>query len=214
MVKASFYNNPFIGLYLRASDKLFLCPPISSEKLKASAREALGVEPVELFIDNSPLLGIFTAMNSNGIVLPSLARDESTGVLRKAGLNVCFIDRLSPGNNIAANDKGAVVSSYVPRDDLAKIRDCLGVEVHQMRTSFNPATTTVATNRGLLAYNELTATELKRLEAIFKVRGVNGTSNMGVQFNSLGVVANSHGALIGQLTSGFESQKIYEALTG
>jgi translation initiation factor 6 (eIF-6) len=37
---------------------------------------------------------------------------------------------------------------------------------------------------------------------------------MGVPFVGMGVVANSKGALVGHATSGFEVQRIYEALFG
>ena len=170
---------------------------------------------MKLFINSSPLLGLFAAMNSNGVVLPSFADEDEKKQLRQAGLNVHTLERLSPGNNLVVNDKGGLAGEKVPRLELGKLSDCLGVEVQQMRFGDFPlAPSTVVTNKGLLAYNELTELELKRLETLFGVRGANGTSNMGVYFNSLGVVANSRGALIGSKTSGFESQKIFEALGG
>jgi translation initiation factor 6 len=213
--KASFYNNPFVGLYLRASDRLVLSPPTISAKLLEQVEDALAVPVLKLFVNSSPLLGVFCAMNSNGVVLPSFADERECKELRKAGLNVCTIERLSPGNNIAANDHAGVVGEKMPRAELGKLSDCLGVEVHHPRFGEFPlAPTTVVTNKGLLAYNELTELELKKLEHIFGVKGVNTTSNMGVYFNSLSVVANSNGAIVGGLTSGVETQKIYEALGG
>ncbi len=214
LVRASFYNNPFIGLYLRASDELFLCPPTSQPKLLSLATEALGLEPLKLFVDNSPLLGVFVAANSSGAVLPSFAGRDEIRKLKAAGVNVCLLDNLAPGNNVLANDFGALASERVPKEKLRELGDVLGVEVHRQRFATSIPPTAAVTNKGLYAYNELSATELKRLESIFKVRGLNGTSNMGVHFNSLGVVANSNGGLVGSLTSGFEVQKIYEALSG
>lgn len=215
LVKTSFYNNPFIGLYLRASDKLVLCPPTASEKLVLQARESLAVEPIELFVNNSPLLGVFTAVNSNGVVLPSFAENNEAKKLKRLGLNVCFLEKLAPGNNILVNDHAALASEKVSKQELRMLRDCFGVEVLQQRfAGFPLASTTVVTNKGLLAYNEITALELKKLEKTFSVRGASGTSNMGVVFNSLGVIANSKGALVGMRTSGFEAQRIFEALFG
>jgi len=213
--KAAYFNNPFIGLYLRASDRLVLCPPTISSKLLEQLEDALAVPVLKLFINSSPLLGLFSAMNSNGVVLPSFADGDEKKALRMAGLNVCTMERLSPGNNLVANDRAAVAAARVSRTDLRKLSDCLGVEVHHPRfADFPLATSTVVTNKGLLAYNELTGLELKKLEAIFGVKGANCTCNMGVYFNSLGVVANSNGAIVGSQTSGFEMQRIYEALGG
>lgn len=192
-----------------------MCPPTISHKLLEQLEDALAVPVLKLFINSSPLLGVFAAMNSNGVVLPSFADEDEKIALRNAGLNVHTLERLSPGNNIVANDKGALAGEKMPRLELGKLSDCLGVEVQQMRFGDFPlATSTVVTNKGLLAYNELTEVELKRLESVFGVKGANGTSNMGVYFNSLSVVANSNGALVGSRTSGFESQKIFEALGG
>jgi len=46
-------------------------------------------------------------MNSNGVVLPNVARDEEIQALRKAGLNV-YVSKdkhNAIGNNVAANNK-------------------------------------------------------------------------------------------------------------
>jgi len=134
-------------------------------------------------------------------------------LLKKRGLNVFSLEALSPGNNVVANDKGALASNRVQKKDLKKISDCLGVEVFQQRFATPTViSSTVATNKGLLVHNDFTETETKFLEKILGARGLQATVNHGVLFNSLGVVANSKGAVVGEATSGFEVQRIYEAL--
>ncbi|MEW5955684.1 MAG: translation initiation factor 6, partial [Candidatus Micrarchaeota archaeon] len=71
----------------------------------------------------------------------------------------------------------------------------------------------VVTNKGLFACNEASDEELKELEKIFGVPAGKGTANLGSPCNGLCMAANSHGAAVGELTTGFEVQRIYEALS-
>ena len=211
--RASFYNNSFLGMFFRASDELLLAPPNSPHKCLQSAEEALGVPVHRTWLAQSNLLGVFSAMNSRGVVLSPLAEKSEVAALRKLGLNSMLLSGLSPGNNVLANDRAALASHRVDKKMLKKIGDCLGVEVVQHRFG-TPSliTSSVVTNRGLLTHNELTDTELKFLEKMFGVRGVQGTVNAGAVFNGLGIVANKNGAVAGEATTGFEMQRIYEAL--
>lgn len=216
VTKTAFYNNPFIGLFLKASDKLALAPKNSPHKLLLQAEETLGVPCEKIFVDNSHLVGTMIAMNSHGAVVSQSAQHEEISFLKKQGLNVFKLGKFSPGNTILCNDKAAIVNERIDHHSVAKIGECLGVPAiqHRLAGMGALATTSVVTNRGLLAYNELTDTEIKFLEKTFGVRGNVGTSNLGVPFNSLGVAANSHGALVGMQTTGFETQRIFEALFG
>lgn len=214
--KASLHKNPFIGMFYKASDKLFLCPKETSEKFRELAEEMLKVKALELFIDESNLLGIFSALNSNGVVLPGFAGKQETSLLRKEGLNVCFIEDMTAiGNNILVNDNAAIVNPHFSKEQCKEMSDCLGVEVFSQNIS-NLTTVGAAnavTNNGLLAFNEISDSELKWMEKVLKVNGVRGTVNLGVQFVGMGVVANNTGVLVGELTTGFETQKVYEAFS-
>jgi len=215
LLKASFYNNPFVGLFLRASDKLVAVPRHVPEKTMEAAQAALQVTPFHTSISQSNLLGIFSVMNSKGAVLSCLAEKYEVLEFKKQGLNVALLDPFSPGNNVAANDKAALVSHHLSRSDITAVGDCLGVEVFQHRFATPSIITSISvTNRGFLAHNDLTETELKVLEKMFKVPGMQATVNGGTVFNSLGAVANSNGALVGAQTTGFEVQRIYQALFG
>lgn len=215
LLKGSFYNNPYVGLFLRASDKLVAVPRSIPEKTLESVQSALRVPVFNASISQSNLLGIFSVMNSTGAVLSSLAEKQEALEFKKQGLNVAFLEPFSPGNNVAANDKAALASHHLSKPDLKRIGDCLGVEVFQHRFAAPSIITSIAvTNRGFVAHNDLTDTELKLLEKIFKVRGMQATVNGGTVFSSLGLVANSNGALAGEASTGFEVQRIFEALFG
>lgn len=213
--RSSFYNNPFLGLFFKASDKLLVAPANCPKNTLERMQAALGVPVLHTFLAQSSLIGIFCVLNSSGAVVSSLAESAEKRLLKKQGLNLFSLDTLSPGNNVVANDRAALASPGIPKPQAKKIGDCLGVEVFQQRFATpRVITSTVATNKGLLVNNDFTETETKFLEKIFGVKGSQATVNNGAAFNSLGVAANSRGAVVGEATSGFELQRIYEALFG
>jgi translation initiation factor 6 len=217
IAKISFYNNAHIGLFIRANDKIALIPGNSHEKIIPQVKESLETEIIPMFLCQSPILGVFAALNSNGCVVSALTEKKEVKPLKEHGLNVYFLnEQFAPGNNILVNDKAALVNPRMPKQDIKKISECLGVEVfaHPLAHLQTVGSNNVVTNKGLFANHEISDVELKMLEKLFGVRGVKGTVNTGSPANSYGVVANSKGALIGEATSGSETQNIYEALFG
>lgn len=213
--RTSFYRNPFAGLFLKTSSKLTLLPKNAPDKLSQQVERVLHTKVVRLFISQSSLLGIFSALNDNGCVIPDFSEKQDELFLKKEGLNVCLLKNYSPGNNILCNNKAALVNPDVPQAEAKKIGDCLGVEVFRQKTGAKTVgAANVVTDRGLLAYNETSDVELKYLEKIFGVKGLAGTSNFGSAFNGFGIIANAKGALMGESTTGVEAQRIFEALGG
>lgn len=215
IARTSVYKNPFIGLFMRASDRLAIISKSAPQKNVTLLEETLKVRALPLFISQSPLVGLFSAMNSTGIVLSEDAEEHEKHLLKREGLNLLALRAFTPGNNILCNDRVALLNPAIPYHDAKKIGDCLGVEVVQQpitRRGVVGALNSV-TNNGLFAYNEITEVEFKRMQQIFGVQGARGTCNMGSTCNALGVVANSNGALVGDTTSGFEVQRIYSAFS-
>ncbi|NYZ75382.1 translation initiation factor IF-6 [Candidatus Micrarchaeota archaeon] len=215
IVRLSLQKNPFLGLFFRASDKLLLCPKSAPHKTVSPMVEALGVEPVHLFVDQSPLIGLLSAMNAHGVVLPDFSEKEEQEILKKRGLNVMKLACFAPGNNILVNDSAALVSPAIPARDVKRIGDCFGVEVLQTKIAgFNTiGALNIVTNKGFFACNEASDEELKQLEKIFKVSAGKGTANLGSPCNGLSLTANSKGAAVGEMTTGFEVQRVYDALS-
>lgn len=213
--KTSNFGNPHIGLFARASDRLAVADLTSSPKL-LSALGALGAPIVKASFGGSGLAGIYLAMNSNGAVVPSLCEKSEIAHLREQGLNVLSLPGkfCAAGNNIAANDFGAVINPEIARDMAKRISDCLGVEAVGRRVAgyLTAGSAMAVTNKGFLAHNRCSGEELKELQSILRVPGVNGTLNTGVASVGLGMVANSRAAVFGEDCTGFEMGRAAEGI--
>ncbi|VVC01848.1 Translation initiation factor 6 [uncultured archaeon] len=209
------YGNPHIGLFARASDRLAVADISASPKFLSSL-EQLRVPVVKATFGGSGLAGIFASLNSNGVIVPPSCSREEIALFKSHGLNVAAIPGQfsAAGNNIAANDSGAVANPEMPRAVLKRISDCLGVEAVPMRVAghVTSGSCVIATNRGFAAHNRCTEQELKELQSILGVPGSNCTLNAGVAAVSIGAVANSNGALFGESSTGFEVGRAAGAL--
>jgi translation initiation factor 6 len=209
-------GNSFIGIFAKTNDSVTLLPKNSPEKFKKICSEVLKTQVVTTSVANSNLIGIFSAMNSNGIVLPALVYEYELKELKHAGLNAAVVDDKSSafGNNILANDSACVVNPAMSHRSITSIADCLGVEVVKGTVGGYKTigASALVTNKGLLAKTSVTEEELASLEKLFKVKAAVGTANMGVPFVGLCMLANANGFIAGELTSGFELNRIDEAL--
>ena len=220
ITKLEVNRNPFIGLYFTASDNALLYAPSIPEKTMRLAEQILKPKKISRSnIAHFHLVGLFSVMNSNGILLPDFCEEaERKKIETDLELRSTLIDdRFSAlRNNIIANDNGALVNGDMTHEEIRKIQDCLDVEVVKMH--MGPVKTigamSVSTNNGALLFNGVAGSEAELVEKVLKVKVTRGTTNLGAIANSYGVVANRHGALVGSLSSGFEVAGVYEALSG
>lgn len=217
ILKTNFYKNPFIGLYMRTNGRHTFLARNAPAKLRTQAQEALRTETVDFYVNQSPLVGLFCVMNDRGAILAAGAEREERNILKKHGYDVHVLkSSVAPGNVLLFNNHVGLATPQLPAAELKSVGETLGIPMHQLPLSgmHTIGATNVVTDKGIFAYNDVTDVEFKQMEKLFNLHGTNGTSNSGVPFNSFGVVANTHGALVGDLTSGFETQRIYEALSG
>jgi translation initiation factor 6 len=97
---------------------------------------------------------------------------------------------------------------------IEEIRDVLRVPVYRgtIASLKTVGMTAVVTNKGLLCHPKVADEEKQHLEKVFGVNVMIGTVNHGSPVIGSGLVANSKGALIGNLTTGIEMGRIEEAL--
>jgi len=215
------FGNPYVGVFVTASEKWALIPESAPDKVELAIRRSLGAEVVRATIGESPLLGILCVINSKGLLLGNLVKEEEVDRIRKAVGDALVVDVLDEirenalGNMILTNDSTAIVSPLIPPPARTKIADTLDVEVVQMKlggSNFVGALG-VATNRGVLLSPILSDDEVNTLISLMKVpKGGIGTVNRGNVFVKSGVVANSRGALVGFDTTGIEMMRIQASL--
>ena len=220
IAKIEVHQNPFIGLYLTASDEFLLSSHYAPSRWTSVIHETLKPKKTcTVNIANSHLTGLFTIANSQCVIVPRFIEEsEVKKIKHELEVNTCKIDdRFSAvKNNVVLTDKICLVNEDLPKSDQNRISDCSGVEVIPWKVNgvHMVGAVNVATNKGLLAFNNALQKEIKWLSKTFGVKPVRGTCNFGTVTTSLGITANSHGALVGSMTTGFETATIYEALSG
>ena len=168
-------------------------------------------------IGGSVLAGALACANSNGMLVPNYVRQEEIDQIKTAfdgNITVMETKKTAYGNMVLANDKGAAVDPRFKAPEIKKISDALGVEAVPVEIAGLPyvGSLAVATNKGVLAHPLLRDDEKKLLEQIFKVPVDVGTVNCGVPYVGTGLIANSHAAVAGSMTTGPEMFIISNAL--
>jgi translation initiation factor 6 len=205
-----YYGDVNIGFYGKASDKLFIS---SFEK---DFSNIFNVPSKRITIGGTEFVGLFSAMNSNGIVLPFIVRDEELEEIKKFGLDVLVLKEkfTAIGNLVVVNDKGAIVSDLLSKKSVKSIEDVLKVEVVQASLVNSKVVGSVcfATNKGAILHREASDEDVELVKDVLKVEVERGSVNFGSPFVASGIIANSYGALIGSKTSGYELDFIIRAL--
>ncbi len=199
-----------IGVFSLATEKIAVVPPIVSIGKASQLEKCLKIKVVRTTIGESMLVGALASANSNGIVLPHYVAEEEIDAIKSEApdINVAVMEtkRTAYGNLVLANDKGAITDPRLKAEDIASISDALGVEVVTGEIAGLPyvGSLATATNKGALAHPLLKEEELQRLKEVLKVPVDLGTINCGIPYVGMGLIANSHGAVAGFVTTGPE----------
>lgn len=211
-----FNENPNIGVFCRANDDVVFVRKGLLKKVKKSIVEALDVKLVELTVADASIVGSLIAFNSQGAVVTDFIDRETIDIISGEGLDVCVIgDKYNAaGNDILVNDKGALVHPDLKDESVKDIQQTLKVPVHRgtIGSLKTVGMAAVVTNKGLLCHPKVSDDEKAVLEKVFDVEVMIGTVNHGSPVIGSGLVANSKGAIIGNLTTGIEMGRIEEAL--
>jgi translation initiation factor 6 len=211
------FGNASIGVYALVNEQIAIIPPQVPESKRQKVEEWLNVKVVATTVGKSLVTGALACSNSNGIILSPLAQEDEIEAIKSASdLNVTVMNtkKTAYGNIVLANDKGAVADPRLEQETVNKIADTLGVEVVKSKIAGLPyvGSLAAATNKGVLAHPLLKEEERKVLKDVLKVPVDVGTVNCGIPYVSTGLLGNSHGALIGLLTTGPEMFIIGQAL--
>ena len=214
---SSIVGSASIGVYSLATEKIVIIPRMVPKEKAQEYADWLNVKLVYTSIGGSVLDGALACANSNGMLLPNYARQEELAEIKAAfegNITIMETKKTAYGNLVLANDNGAIVDPRFKEAEIKKISDALGVEVVASEIAGLPyvGSLAVATNKGVLAHPLLKDEEKKVLEGIFKVPVDVGTVNCGVPYVGTGLIANSHSAVAGSMTTGPEMFIIGNAL--
>jgi len=216
MMRYSRYaGTPNIGVYTVANESFAFIAGDAAPEFVKDVEEALQVETTLMTVAGSFVIGSLVVMNSNGAVVSGLADSREMEIIGKCIKCTPIDDPLNAaGNNILANDKGAIVNPGYTKDLIKGISDALGVEcVPSTIAGINTVGSICrATNKGCVCHADASDDDMKLIEDVLKVECIRTTVNHGSRMLGAGILANSKGALIGDDTTPIEMGKIEEGL--
>ena len=216
-LKSTIRGSPFVGIFAVATDEVALFPTALDEKHTRLWEETLGVQGIKCTIANSSLLGVFCKALGRKIAVPSLAEKQEIQFLEKKGLEVLVVqDYTALGNLIALNSQAGIVSPLIEPGTVKELEGFFGVPLTPMTLGGVEVVGSAATvtNKGFIVHPNIAPHEFEALKRTFKVYGTAGTANYGDPFVSNSLVANGHGVIIGEQTTGYELARIDEGLRG
>lgn len=222
LIKLRVKGSVHIGVYVFANDYIGFIPPGLSREEKEAIMNTLDIELVETKIAETDLVGVFIAGNNHGVVLPRNVLDEEVErikpYLAKHDMNL-YISRskhTAMGNIILSNNRAAIIGEVIEKHEAQKIAEALNVEymVKDIMYLNIPGSLAIVTDRGGLVHPDISDEELRFLEKFFKVNFERATVNAGIPFIKSGIVANNHGIIVGEDTTGPEILRIKRGLEG
>lgn len=214
---SSIVGSASIGVYAFATENIVMIPRMVPLEKAQEYADWLKTKLLYTFIGGSVLGGALVCANSNGMVLPNFVRQEELTAIKSVfdgNITIMETKKTAYGNLVLTSDKGAIVDPRFKDNEITLISDALGVEVVPTEIAGLPyvGSLATATNKGVLAHPLLKDEERKILESVFKVPVDVGTVNCGVPYVGTGLLANSHAAVAGSMTTGPEMFIIGNAL--
>ena len=210
-----FSGSPYLGVYLRVGEKVAVGPPDTPIALERDLSRLLGVRLVRTTISDSEVVGALIAGNSNGLVVGDDLDPEERESLEGAGpVTVIRHRQNAMGNNVLANDVGALVHPELSAEGVDAISRALGVPAERGTVAGlgTVGMLGVATNRGVVLHPKATEKEAAAVHELLKVPVHRSTANFGVPVVGACVVANSTGFLVGRPTTPVEIVHLQDGL--
>lgn len=214
--KGDIFGNPYLGVFCSASEELAVVPITSSPEFIKTVKDSLEVENViKMSVDGSSTIGSLIRFNSRGAVASQFIFDKE--IEKLAGLvEVTRIDQKfnAMGNNVLANDRGALVHPSFSPETVKQISEVLGVPAEKgtiagYKTVGSAAT---ATNKGAIVHPHTSTYEMEQIERVLGVKPQICTANYGTGQVGACMIANSRGAVVGETTTPIELGRIEEGL--
>jgi len=216
MMRLSRYGgNPNLGVFSVANEGLAIISPDASPEYVKDAEEALGVTSILTTVAGSFVVGSLVAMNSSCAVVSGLAEEAEIDIISsKTDVYVLHSKYNAAGNNILVNDNGAIVNPNIDQENIDALEKALGVEcVRSVIAGMDTVGSACkATNKGAVCHPNTTDDEMALIGKVLKVDVKRTTLNHGSRLLGPCLIANSKGALVGDLTTPIEMGKLEDAL--
>ncbi len=214
--KLSIFGSPYVGVYIVTNDKIAIVPRGTDSRIIRKIKDTLKIDAAfETNLAGSPLIGSLAVLNNNGAIITDFASEDDVNFLFNE-LNVLFVeDKINAvGNDILANDHAALVHEDFDKKTVKMIEDALDVEVVKGRIGEikTVGSAAVVTDKGMLVHPKTEDGEIDFLKNLFKVPVYMTTANYGSIYLGASVVANIHGAIVGEKTSAVEIDRIENGL--
>ena len=218
ILKFQLYGKSSIGVYLSVNNSFGLYPPTLIKPLVKKIKSVFQESFFPLSINNSNLIGVYTASNKYGIIVPHIIRDDELDLLNSYSKK--FSDNYQIGvlksldnafgNLILCNDKGAIISSFL-KDFKQEIEHVLNVEavIYEFADNYLPGSVALTNSNGCVVHPLTTDEEIDYIKTILKVDEIDvSTVNRGIPYLSSGAIVNDKSGIFGLECTGPEMQRM------
>lgn len=210
-----FGGSPYLGVYVRVGDAFAIVPQDTPGSVEREIARLLRVRVVRTTVLDCEVVGALVAANSKGIIVGGEVDPDERSMLEEvAPLTVVAHRPNAMGNNILANDSGALVHPEFSDHAVATIGRALGVRAERGTVAGlgTVGMAGVATNRGAVLHPRATEREAAVVSELLRVPVHRSTANFGVPIVGACIVANSQGILVGRPTTPVEIVHLQEGL--
>ncbi len=219
IIKAQVFGQSVIGVYLTANNSFILYPPTLLKPILKNFKTVFDEPFYPVTINNSNLIGVYTASNKYGIIVPHIIRDDELDYLKSAMTESIQIGILKSidnafGNLIICNDKGAIISSFLS-NYRREIEDILNVEtvVYEFANYNLPGSIALTNNNGCLVHPLSTDEEVEYIASVLRVDEVDvSTVNRGTPYLNSGAIVNDKSGIFGSECTGPELMRLSSVL--
>ncbi|MCK4379517.1 MAG: translation initiation factor IF-6 [Candidatus Lokiarchaeota archaeon] len=219
IIKAQIFGRSLVGVFLTANNSYILYPPTLLKPQLKKFKSVFQEPFYPLTINNSNLLGVYSASNKYGIIVPHIIREDELNNLKSYmndSSNIGVLKSIDNafGNLILCNDKGAIISSFL-ESYKSEIEDILNVEtvIYEFADYYLPGSISLANNYGCLVHPLSTDEQIEFIASILKVEEVDvSTVNRGVPYLSSGAIVNDKSGIFGSYCTGPEMMRITSVL--
>lgn len=204
--KYKYQGDANIGFYATITDSYAVVP-------QKFDKEKLDVDTVvQTRISGTNMVGMFTAGNSECLLLPESVKDREKKKLEDSDINYYVLDSQENalGNIILANDKGALISPEIEdkKEEISEVLD-VDVKVGKIADIPNPGVCGTVNSRGAIIHRDASEEEAEKVKDALELQDINiGTVNTGSPYIGSGVLSSNRSLVVGGDTSGPEIGRI------